>query len=101
MLRNSVFLPILLVGVVSAQTPLSTVTGLATDPAGAAVTTASITLTNKNTGVARAAHTNEAGAYSFPNLPPGDYRLTAEAVGFKKIEIDAFPLDAFRTLRGH
>ncbi len=99
MLRNSVLLPILLVGVVSAQTPLSTVTGLVTDPAGAAVSTASITLTNKNTGVARAARTNEAGAYSFPNLPPGDYQLTAEAAGFKKIEIEAFTLDAFRTLR--
>src|SRR5260370_20831767 len=82
-----------------AQTPLATVTGLATDPAGAAVTSVAITLTNKDTGVQRTAKTNESGAYSLPNLPPGSYSLAAEASGFRKIQIEAFALEAFRTLR--
>ena len=82
-----------------AQTPLATVTGLATDPAGAAVTSVTITLINKDTGVQRTARTNESGAYSLPNLPPGAYSLAAEAPGFRKIQIDAFALEAFRTLR--
>ena len=29
--------------------------------------------------------TNESGNYSFPDLPPGTYTVTAEQTGFKKI----------------
>src|SRR5882762_10305002 len=86
---------IFLVSIAFAQTPLATVTGLATDPSGSAVTSATITLTNKDTGVQRTATTNQTGAYSFPNLPPGVYSLAAEAAGFKKIQVDAFALEAF------
>src|SRR5947209_2855259 len=87
------------IGCALAQTPLATVTGLATDPAGSAVTAAIIILTNKNTGVKRTSRANESGAYSIPNLPPGAYSLAAEAPGFRKIQIDEFALEAFRTLR--
>src|SRR5882762_3220089 len=86
---------ILLSSIAFAQTPLATVTGLSTDPSGSAVTSATITLTNKDTGVQRTAKTNQTGAYSFPNLPPGVYSLAAEAAGFKKIQVDAFALEAF------
>lgn len=96
--RTSALL-IFVVSAAIAQTPLATVTGLATDPAGAAVTSVTITLTNNDTAIERTGKTNDAGAYSFPNLPPGRYSLTAVAPGFKKIQIDAFTLDAFRTLR--
>ena len=68
------------------QTPLATVTGLATDASGAAVAAAKITLTNKDTGVTQTSSTNDSGAYSFPNLPPGVYSLAAEAAGFQKIQ---------------
>src|ERR1700722_6252099 len=92
---------LLLFGVVmvEAQTPLATVTGLVTDPSGSAVANATITLTNKETAVKLTAKSNETGAYSLPNLPPGTYSLTAEASGFQKIEVEEFPLLAFRTLR--
>lgn len=63
------------------QTPLGTVTGLATDPSGAAVPSAAATLTNQETGVERAAFTNASGACSFPDLTPGSTRLAAEANG--------------------
>jgi hypothetical protein len=63
-----VLLLILLSVIASAQTPLATVTGLATDPAGAAVTTVTITLSNKDTGVERTGRTNDSGAFSFPNF---------------------------------
>ena len=82
-----------------AQSPLATVTGLASDSSGAVVVTANVTLVNQDTGVQRSAKTNEAGVYTFPNVPPGNYSLTAQAAGFKKIEVEAFPLEAFRTLR--
>jgi hypothetical protein len=84
---------------VHAQTPLATVTGLATDPSGSSVANAAVTLANKDTGARLSSKTNDAGAFSFPNLPPGPYTLTAEAVGFKKIEVAPFTLGAFRTLR--
>jgi hypothetical protein len=60
---------------------------------------ASLALTSENTGVKRNAFTNNAGAYSFPDLPPGSYRLAAESKGFRPIETHAFALDAYRALR--
>ena len=88
-------------GIVSAhaQTPLATVTGLSTDPSGSAVSGATVTLTNKGTAVTLTSKSNDAGAYSFPNLPPGTYSLTADAPGFRKIEVEQFPVGAFRTVR--
>jgi len=81
------------------QTPLGTVSGLATDASGAAVVSGSVTLTNNDTGVRRASATNESGAYSFSGLPPGNYRLLADAKGFRAIETRAFAVEAFRTVR--
>ena len=82
-----------------AQTPLGTVTGLALDPSGAAVPNASITLTSEGTGVKRSASSNSTGDYSFPNLPPGMYRLAAGAQGFRPLETRAFAVEAYRTAR--
>src|ERR1700722_1697568 len=90
---------ILGVSLIQAQTPLGTVTGLATDPSGSAIGNATITLSNKGTGVKLTTNSNGSGAYSLPNLAPGTYSLTAEAPGFKKIEVADFNLLAFRTLR--
>ena len=84
---------------VYSQTPLATVTGLATDPAGAVVPNAGVTLVNTGTSTRLTAKTNDAGLYTFPNLQPGSYTLSAEAKGFARIDVEAFPLDAFRTMR--
>ena len=83
--------------VLHGQTPLGTVSGLAVDASGGAVAAASVTLTNNDTGVRRTAATNAAGAYAFPDLPPGTYRLRADAKGFRPIETRAFPVEAYRT----
>jgi hypothetical protein len=82
-----------------AQTPLGAVTGLATDPSGAAVPSATLTLASEATGVKRTATTNASGAYSFPDVAPGSYRLTAAATGFRPIETRPFAIDAYRTVR--
>ena len=42
-----------------------------------------VTLTNIDTGVDRFAVTNDSGAYVFPNLNPGPYRLQASLQGFR------------------
>jgi len=82
-----------------AQTPLGTVTGLATDPSGGSVPNVAVTLTNQDTGVRRAASTNTSGAYSFPDLPPGVYKLGASAKGFRPLETRGFAVEAYRTVR--
>src|SRR5438105_8840490 len=94
------FLALLLCALpLQAQTPLGIVTGLATDPSGSAVANASLTLTNHDTGVKRTGSTNDSGVYSFPNLPPGTYRLAAGANGFRPLETRAFSVEAYRTVR--
>ena len=65
-----------------AQEFRGSVTGKVTDPNGAAVNGASVTIKNLDTSVETTATTNEEGAYSFPLLQPGKYTLTVNAQGF-------------------
>ncbi len=68
----------------SAQTSTARVSGLVTDPGGAAVPGAEIVLKNTATGVATQAATGLEGLYTLSYLRPGPYELTAEAKGFKR-----------------
>jgi hypothetical protein len=74
--------------VVASSAPLfgqadnATVNGTVTDPSGAAVPKAKVTLTNQSTGEMRAAVTNETGHYFMPTLKPGNYTLSVTAPGF-------------------
>jgi hypothetical protein len=65
-----------------AQTPTGEITGNVTDASGAAVTDATITLTNTDTNAVRTAKSNTAGIYDFTSLPTGNYTLRAEMQGF-------------------
>ena len=58
-------------------------TGTVTDPSGAAVPNAKITVSNQATGLSVSATTNQSGSYTANQLPVGTYKLTAEASGFK------------------
>jgi hypothetical protein len=66
------------------QAVSATIVGSVTDSSGAVVANAKITLTETNTGVDRANVTNTSGNFTYPNLPPGTYRVTVEMPGFKK-----------------
>ncbi len=57
------------------------ITGIITDKDGAAISGARITLTPDNSP-ARAATTTADGRFTFPNLPPGGYKLSVAASGF-------------------
>jgi hypothetical protein len=59
------------------------ITGEVTDESGAVIAGVTITATNQDTNLSRQAVTNAAGAYSFPSLLPGMYRLRAEMKGFQ------------------
>ena len=58
--------------------------GRVTDPAGAAVSQAKVTVVNDQTAFTRSSVTDDDGYYVFPNLPLGTYTLTVEKEGFEK-----------------
>ncbi|MDT4955422.1 MAG: hypothetical protein QOJ02_3560 [Acidobacteriota bacterium] len=70
-----------------AQTGTSSVRGTILDPQGGAVAGATVTLTNAEKNFTRSQVTNEEGVYAFNAVPPGKYRIEAEATGFKKVAI--------------
>lgn len=65
------------------QNATGIVTGTVTDESGAVVPNATVTITNKATGVARTTTTNAEGLYSAPSLVAGEYEVRVEIQGFK------------------
>jgi TonB dependent receptor/Carboxypeptidase regulatory-like domain len=59
------------------------VSGTVTDPNGAMVAGANVTLKNAATAFQRAAVTDGVGSYSFQNVPPNNYQITVTAAGFR------------------
>ncbi len=57
--------------------------GVITDPSGAAIPHAKVTITNQDTNVSRHTISTTTGAYSFASVLPGTYKLTVEAQGFR------------------
>jgi len=68
----------------NAQTTAGSVVGTVTDPSGAVIAAASITVTNVETGIATKTVTDSSGNYVVTPLPVGRYSVTVEASGFKK-----------------
>ena len=60
--------------------------GTVSDPTGAVIANAAISLTDQATHVKRTTKSNNAGAYSFPGIPIGKYDLGVSAPGFKTYE---------------
>jgi hypothetical protein len=73
---------------VLAQTGTSSVRGTITDPQGGAVAGATVRLTNVEKNFTRTQISNEEGVYAFTAIPPGKYRIEAEAQGFKKVAVN-------------
>jgi hypothetical protein len=64
----------------------ATIVGTVTDPSGAAVANANITITNVDTGLSRTINTSGDGQYVVPDLRIGRYTVRAAAAGFKTTE---------------
>jgi hypothetical protein len=75
------------------------VTGRVTDASGAVIPGAALALTNVNTNAVRNTVTAEAGAYTFPSVPPGLYRLRTELPGFKTAASEQFEVQVQQVLR--
>ena len=65
------------------QANTGSVTGVVTDPMGARVPHASITLSGPSGNFERRVTTSPSGEYAFDNVPPGSYDLKVEAPGFQ------------------
>jgi Carboxypeptidase regulatory-like domain/TonB-dependent Receptor Plug Domain len=70
----------------------SQLNGSVTDPSGAALAGATITLTNSAAGFQRTTTSNSAGLYQFLDVPPGDYQLDAKASGFATFSVSKVTL---------
>jgi hypothetical protein len=86
-------------GLCPSQLNRGTLTGVITDPSGAAVANAAITATHVDTGVVSSTTTTDTGNYTLPALPIGNYRVSFEAAGFKKVVRDQMEVLAGGTHR--
>jgi len=62
------------------------IAGTITDPSGAVVPNATVTLKNNGTGQTQTSTTNSSGAYRFSLLPPAQYTVSASASGFQNVQ---------------
>ena len=73
--------------------------GTITDPQGAVVPGAQVTLTQPDTGFTTTTQTNDVGAYSFPGLNVGTYNIKATAKGFQTTVQNGLVVNVSQTLR--
>jgi hypothetical protein len=81
------------------QTNTGRVLGSVTDQTGAALSGATVVITDVQRGVSRTITTDDAGAYVAPDLIPGVYTIRAEAKGFKTVERRGLELQVAQDIR--
>src|SRR3989441_76472 len=85
-LLPSILLSILVAATAFAQDTAS-ITGTVTDPSGAAIAKAQVTVSSPDRGIDRPTSTNDSGDYLVAGLPPGPVNVAVTAPGFKKYEV--------------
>ena len=84
---------VLAAATLSAQTFRGTVLGTVTDPSGAVVSGAKVTVHNAGTGQERTTQTSADGSYSIPELPIGTYSVTITQAGFQTFVANGVTVD--------
>jgi hypothetical protein len=84
-------------GPVFAQGSTGSINGTVTDPTGAAVPGASVTLKNADTGTEQPAVTNNDGRYVFATVQPGKYTISISKAGFSTTNEQEFQLSVNQT----
>src|SRR5436190_2831799 len=82
-----------------AQSERGSITGIVTDPTGAAIAAAELSVIQRDTNATAKLVTTSSGEYSAPNLPPGSYRIEITAPGFKRFIRQNINVSASTTVR--
>ncbi len=75
------------------QGATGSVTGLISDPSGALVPHAVVTLTSRETGLKQSTTATASGLFRFPNVRIGEYDLTVEAPGFQTTKVEGLRVE--------
>jgi len=78
----------------SAQVQNGQFAGVVTDPTGAAIANAKVTVSNPSTNFTDTTATNQSGLYDLKELPVGTYKITVEAPGFKTVSNNGVSVNA-------
>src|SRR6266496_20854 len=82
-----------------AQSIFGTILGTVTDPSGAVVSNAVITVTNRGENISREVRTDAQGNYLAENMKAGLYTVSATATGLKDMVLTDVRLEARQTVR--
>jgi len=82
-----------------AQGNFGRILGTVTDPSGAVIPGATVSIIDKDRGLARTLTTEEAGLYNAPNLIPGTYTVRAELPGFKRLDRENVVVEVGQEIR--
>src|ERR1700686_2535730 len=82
-----------------AQGTQGRILGTITDPSGAVIAGATVTVTDVQRGIPRTLTTDQSGEYVAPSLLPGTYTVRAEAKGFKTVERQNIALEVNQDIR--
>ncbi len=85
-------------GLVQAQSASTgALAGVVTDPSGASISGATVTLTSLGTAQTRTTTTDASGTYKFSTLQPGNYDVKFSAAGFKSAEVPSVTVNITET----
>jgi outer membrane receptor protein involved in Fe transport len=70
-----------------AQSSLGSISGIVVDASGGAVPGAAVSIRNVDTGASRTATSGVTGGFTFPQLLPGTYAVSAELAGFSSAKV--------------
>src|SRR6266849_10873867 len=82
-----------------AQSNFCRILGIVTDQSGGVIAGATVTIVEKDRGVARTLITDDAGEYNAPTLIPSTYTVRVEARGFRKLERQNVVLEVGKEVR--
>ncbi len=85
--------------IAQAQNPTATLVGTVQDPSGGVIPGATVVARNVATNLRWTGVSGNAGEFTIPNLPPGQYTVTAEKEGFRKLEETGLELQIDQTAR--
>src|SRR5204862_8085980 len=81
-----------------AQVAVGAITGTVRDSSGAVIPGAQVKVISESTNIDQTVTAQHNGVYLAPQLPPGEYRISIVASGFKRLEIAGLKVDVGTTL---